>query len=725
MQTSNGASNGIIALQGVLHVEDPGVGLNNLVPGVFIQSRTRSPQVVIQNAKNFNQGVTGNRLTIGINSVAQDIGSVGNVDDVVFDASLAASSAPFIRFGRATYHSGPTVLGPLVSIGATAANAVVGINQDRPKATLHAGCGTSVPITIGTVAFVTNFGDSALAVNDNTNNVEVSLGVGSGVPYLGTATAHDLRIRTNNTNRAILTQTGSLFVGSTSSASYNPEVSVMGLTGFPSAALSIAGNQSADGSVGQLAWYNDSAGAGTRVAFVQVKRSGANNNSTMTLATMNAGTLTPSLFIGATQWVGILNSNPNAALDVTGTIRFSGPLMPGINPGLAGQYLQSAGAGSSPVWTTALGAPGGLNSTLQFNAAGALSGATNFTWTDATSTVGITGTVVINAPGAATLIGSTGIASSTLSLINKIQSNSGTIWLAPYLSRCFFGGGAGNSTGSGDNNTAFGSGTLPIFAAGHDNTAVGTLSLAADNSGSFNVAVGNATLNLVQGGSNNTAVGYYAGGYTVSGSGNTAVGSGAMGLLGSNNTAIGNNALFFNGTTASSSNTAVGATAGQNETGANNTYVGYAAGPVAQIALTNASAIGANAVVGTSNTMVLGGTAANAVSVCIGATNSAATLTVVGNIATNLLTKTASYLIGATDSIVIANAATRGFIVSLPSATNTNGRRYSVKKSDATGNIVMVAPPVGVTIDGATQQTLSSQNQSVDIVNDGQNYWLV
>jgi hypothetical protein len=251
-------------------------------------------------------------------------------------------------------------------------------------------------VTTGTVAFVTNFGDVALAVNDNTNRIEVSLGVGASVPYVGTATAHDLRIRTNNTNRGIVTQTGNLFMGSTSPATYNPETSVIGLTGFPSAALSIAGNQTADGSVGQVAWYNDAAGLGTRVASVQVKRASANNNSTMTLATMNAGTLTPSLFIGATQWVGILNSNPQAALDVTGTIRFSGPLMPGINPGLSGQYLQSAGAGSSPVWATSVGTPGGPNTAVQFNAANTLYGSTNFTWNDSTSVVGITGTATIS-----------------------------------------------------------------------------------------------------------------------------------------------------------------------------------------------------------------------------------------------------------------------------------------------------------------------------------------
>ena len=194
----------------------------------------------------------------------------------------------------------------------------------------------------------------------------MAIGSSGGNAFIGTSTASDIRLRTNNTNRGILTQTGNFFIGSTSPASYNPEVSVLGLTGFPSAAIAIAGNQSTGtSSIGQIAWYNDAAGVGTRVASIQVSRASANNSSSLSLSTMKSGVLTPSVYIGATQWVGVLNQNPQASLDVTGSIRFSGPIYPAGNSGITGQYLQSTGSGSSPIWVSSVN----VGSTNTFTAA--------------------------------------------------------------------------------------------------------------------------------------------------------------------------------------------------------------------------------------------------------------------------------------------------------------------------------------------------------------------
>lgn len=50
--------------------------------------------------------------------------------------------------------------------------------------------------------------------------------------------------------------------------------------------------------------------------------------------------------------VGINNTSPTEALDVTGNIRVSGALMPNNSAGTAGQVLTSAGAGIAPTWTT-------------------------------------------------------------------------------------------------------------------------------------------------------------------------------------------------------------------------------------------------------------------------------------------------------------------------------------------------------------------------------------
>ena len=86
--------------------------------------------------------------------------------------------------------------------------------------------------------------------------------------------------------------------------------------------------------------------------------------------------------------------------------------------------------------------------------------------------------------------------------------------------------------------------------------------------------------------------------------------------------------------TAGSNNTAVGSSSGGNvTTGSNNTFVGYLAGTdAAHGALTNATAIGANALVTQNNSLVLGGIGANAVSVGIGTSAPLKTLQVVGDI---------------------------------------------------------------------------------------------
>jgi Chaperone of endosialidase len=100
---------------------------------------------------------------------------------------------------------------------------------------------------------------------------------------------------------------------------------------------------------------------------------------------------------------------------------------------------------------------------------------------------------------------------------------------------------------------------------------------------------------------------------------NTATGGAALvnNTTGFANTAVG----FFAGVTANGGNT--------NTTGSNNTFIGFQAGPGTPTQLTNSTAIGANAVVSASNTLVLG---SPGVTVAIGASTAATTLQVIGDI---------------------------------------------------------------------------------------------
>src|ERR1022692_5203928 len=175
-------------------------------------------------------------------------------------------------------------------------------------------------------------------------------------------------------------------------------------------------------------------------------------------------------------------------------------------------------------------------------------------------------------------------------------------------------------------NNAFGHKTLYSNTTGSDNMAVGQAALYGNTTGIHNIAVGNYTLDSTTSGGNNTAVGYAALYSNKDATGdNTAVGYNAMytSSSGRSNTAIGTAALI---STTGNYNTAIGNNVGgSNTTGSNNTFVGTNANP-ASGALTNATAIGYNATVGASNSLVLGGTGANAVNVGIGTTTPMALL---------------------------------------------------------------------------------------------------
>lgn len=124
------------------------------------------------------------------------------------------------------------------------------------------------------------------------------------------------------------------------------------------------------------------------------------------------------------------------------------------------------------------------------------------------------------------------------------------------------------------------------------NTYFGALSGKGDNTGTRQVGIGASTLNISTG-DRNTGVGYFSLWKNTSGSFNTQVGgmfdSADLGITtGSGNTSIGSGALENGGT------------------GTYNTAIGYSSMPADMSGITNATTIGANATVTTSNSMVLG-----------------------------------------------------------------------------------------------------------------------
>jgi hypothetical protein len=165
------------------------------------------------------------------------------------------------------------------------------------------------------------------------------------------------------------------------------------------------------------------------------------------------------------------------------------------------------------------------------------------------------------------------------------------------------GYGALAYTSSGSFNTASGYSALFWNTTGDGNTASGYQALSANSSGTYNTASGWLALVNNTKGNFNTATGHYALYSNASGSYNTAGGAGALDVNcsgvssdcpGNYNTALG----YYAGVTTDDGNA--------NVTGANNTFLGAYSGPGTSTQLDNATTIGANAVVGQSNAIVLG-----------------------------------------------------------------------------------------------------------------------
>lgn len=164
---------------------------------------------------------------------------------------------------------------------------------------------------------------------------------------------------------------------------------------------------------------------------------------------------------------------------------------------------------------------------------------------------------------------------------NRVLSNPGT-------DNLFAGVGAGTSNTSGERNAFFGAGAGQANTDGSFNAFFGSNAGLANNSGSLNAFFGTNAGNANISGGDNAFFGTNAGANTT----------------GSRNSFFGRSSGQVN--TAGSDNVFIGMFAGNaNATGGNNTIIGTSA-DVASSNLSFASAIGAGALVGTNNTVVLG-----------------------------------------------------------------------------------------------------------------------
>lgn len=100
-------------------------------------------------------------------------------------------------------------------------------------------------------------------------------------------------------------------------------------------------------------------------------------------------------------------------------------------------------------------------------------------------------------------------------------------------------------------------------------------------------------------------------------------------------------------------------------------------------------------------------------------------LQVAGPVATPIATKTTGYPITGSDSVILADATTAAFNVTLPTAVGISGRQYTIKRINGGANNVTLNTTSSQTIDGVTTKVLNAQYASVTVVSDGANWMIV
>jgi hypothetical protein len=289
-----------------------------------------------------------------------------------------------------------------------------------------------------------------------------------------------------------------------------------------------------------------------------------------------------------------------------------------------------------------------------------------------------------------------------------------------------------NTTGS--YNTANGYFALYQNTTGFYNTANGYEALFNNTTGDSNVANGFVALQFNKTGSNNTANGYYALRSNAAGNNNTATGGWALtNATGSYNTANGFGALEFNST--GYSNTANGYNTGlTNTVGGSNSFLG-AYSDVGSGNLINATAIGANALVASNDSLVLGSiygvnSATGSAKIGIGTTAPKFTLDVNGGYGSNALVSLNQKNLG--DLFTASSSGTTKFTIKNDGTASTSGGLtfdgggaiQSTKNQnltiggDSTGNITF-SPKNGL---GSVTIGTSTNGLVFDTVNGGPTY---
>ncbi len=88
-------------------------------------------------------------------------------------------------------------------------------------------------------------------------------------------------------------------------------------------------------------------------------------------------------------------------------------------------------------------------------------------------------------------------------------------------------------------------------------------------------------------------------------------------------------------------------------------------------------------------------------------------------------TKTSSYTIGTSDTVVFANAYSGNVTITLPAASGLAGYRFYIKRIDGSSNTCAITCTGSDTIDGQTTISFDLQYTSMTVVSDGSAWYIL
>ena len=351
------------------------------------------------------------KVGIGTNSPAQELQVESTGNTAISIVGNAANNAN-LHFGTSANHfmGGIRYDNSVNSMNfwtnnsnnriAILSNGNVGINTGAPTSTLHVN--GDVRIADGTEGLGKVFTSDAIGKGSWQSPTGFSWGLlgnagtNAATNFLGTTDNVALNFRTNNITRMTLFGNGDVAFGTTAPlAHFEVSANTTSLVGSQGESVFYHNSYAGSAVVAESNANGTNTGSGTiysRASLAEysntvtpltvgdvgvfgyggtwgVVGAGGGSYASPTTYAGLAGNSYAGVFMGGN--VGIGNTAPGEKLDVTGNIKFSGALMPNNTAGTAGQLLQSAGAGVSPVWVTSGLVAGGTQNYLpKWNAGG-------------------------------------------------------------------------------------------------------------------------------------------------------------------------------------------------------------------------------------------------------------------------------------------------------------------------------------------------------------------